>query len=108
MTKADFVAREKAYWNGATPIGYVFAFGAIMGLVVGAIIVYQILFADVSEHLQRVRDAAGDRLPQPLRVRHRAAAGRDPRACSASCPAWPRRVLLYALGGAARPACRCT
>ncbi len=51
MTKVDFVAREKDYWNRATPIGYVFAFGAIMGLVVGAIIVYQILFADVSEHL---------------------------------------------------------
>jgi putative ABC transport system permease protein len=51
MTKADFIARERAYWNGATPIGYVFAFGAIMGLVVGAIVVYQILFADVSEHL---------------------------------------------------------
>ena len=51
MTKVDFVAREKAYWNRATPIGYVFAFGAIMGFVVGAIIVYQILFADVSEHL---------------------------------------------------------
>jgi putative ABC transport system permease protein len=52
MTKADFAARERAYWNGATPIGYVFAFGAIMGLVVGAIVVYQILFADVSEHLR--------------------------------------------------------
>ena len=51
MTKADFVAREKNYWNAATPIGYIFAFGAIMGFVVGAIIVYQILFADVSEHL---------------------------------------------------------
>jgi putative ABC transport system permease protein len=52
MTKKDFVARETAYWNSATPIGYVFAFGAIMGIVVGAIIVYQILFADVSEHLR--------------------------------------------------------
>lgn len=51
MTKADFVQRETDYWNAATPIGYVFAFGAIMGFVVGAIIVYQILFADVSEHL---------------------------------------------------------
>jgi len=51
MTKADFVKREKNYWNAATPIGYIFAFGAIMGFVVGAIIVYQILFADVSEHL---------------------------------------------------------
>jgi len=52
LTKADFVARERAYWASATPIGYVFAFGAIMGLVVGAIIVYQILFADVAEHLR--------------------------------------------------------
>ena len=51
LTKADFVEREKAYWNSATPIGYVFAFGAIMGFVVGTIIVYQILFADVSDHL---------------------------------------------------------
>jgi putative ABC transport system permease protein len=51
LTKADFVRREKAYWNSATPIGYVFAFGAIMGFVVGTIIVYQILFADVSDHL---------------------------------------------------------
>jgi putative ABC transport system permease protein len=51
MTKVDFVQRETNYWNTATPIGYIFAFGAIMGFVVGAIIVYQILFADVSEHL---------------------------------------------------------
>jgi len=51
MTKQQFVQREKDYWNSATPIGYIFAFGAIMGFVVGAIIVYQILFADVSEHL---------------------------------------------------------
>jgi len=51
MTKSDFIKRETDYWNSATPIGYIFAFGAIMGFVVGAIIVYQILFADVSEHL---------------------------------------------------------
>lgn len=51
MTRQQFVQREKDYWNSATPIGYIFTFGAIMGFVVGAIIVYQILFADVSEHL---------------------------------------------------------
>lgn len=51
MTKAEFIKREVKYWNSATPIGYIFAFGAIMGFLVGAIIVYQILFADVSEHL---------------------------------------------------------
>lgn len=51
MSKQDFVDREVKYWNSATPIGYVFAFGAIMGFIVGAIIVYQVLFTDVSEHL---------------------------------------------------------
>jgi DevC protein len=51
LTRADFVAREIAYWNAATPIGFVFTFGAIIGLVVGTVIVYQILFSDVSDHL---------------------------------------------------------
>ncbi|HZO09709.1 MAG TPA: ABC transporter permease DevC [Myxococcota bacterium] len=52
LTRPDFIARELAYWNAATPIGYVFAFGTVMGFFVGAIIVYQILFADVSDHLR--------------------------------------------------------
>jgi len=52
MTKDEFVQREVEYWNSATPIGYIFAFGAIMGFLVGAIIVYQILFADVTDHLR--------------------------------------------------------
>ncbi len=51
LTKAQFVDRERAYWGATTPIGYVFAFGAIVGFIVGGIIVYQILYADVSEHL---------------------------------------------------------
>jgi putative ABC transport system permease protein len=63
MTKAEFVQREKDYWNGATPIGYIFAFGAIMGFVVGAIIVYQILFADVSEHLNEYATLRALRYP---------------------------------------------
>jgi len=52
LTRADFIAREKDYWDANTPIGYVFLFGVIMGLAVGGVIVYQILFSDVSEHLQ--------------------------------------------------------
>ncbi len=51
LTRAGFIAREVAYWDRTTPIGYVFAFGAVIGVVVGTIIVYQILFADVSDHL---------------------------------------------------------
>ncbi|MDJ0849405.1 MAG: ABC transporter permease DevC [Myxococcota bacterium] len=51
LTRRAFVQREVDYWSSATPIGYIFSFGAIIGLTVGAIIVYQILFADVSDHL---------------------------------------------------------
>ena len=32
LTRADFIAREKDYWDANTPIGYVFLFGVIMGL----------------------------------------------------------------------------
>lgn len=51
LTKAEFARRERHYWDKTTPIGYVFSFGVIIGFVVGSIIVYQILFADVSDHL---------------------------------------------------------
>ena len=50
LTRQEFIERELNYWRTTTPIGYVFGFGAIMGLIVGCVIVYQILFADVSEH----------------------------------------------------------
>jgi putative ABC transport system permease protein len=52
LTKQELIDREVAYWATATPIGFVFAFGVVMGLVVGMIIVYQILFADISDHLK--------------------------------------------------------
>ena len=51
LTRADWIAREKSYWLSTTPIGAVFSFGVVVGLAVGAIIVYQILFSDVSDHL---------------------------------------------------------
>lgn len=51
LTRPEFIDREVRYWGSTTPIGYVFGFGAVMGLIVGGVIVYQILFADVSEHL---------------------------------------------------------
>ncbi len=46
-----FVAREKNFWANSTPIGKIFLIGTIMGLVVGAIICYQIQFTDISEHM---------------------------------------------------------
>jgi len=52
LTRQEFKDVEVQYWNKTTPIGYIFAFGAVMGLIVGLIIVYQILFADVQDHLK--------------------------------------------------------
>jgi putative ABC transport system permease protein len=52
LTRQEFMDLEIRYWNKTTPIGYIFAFGAVMGLIVGLIIVYQILFADVQDHLK--------------------------------------------------------
>lgn len=51
LTKQGYIDKELAYWRTSTPIGFVFAFGVVMGLFVGTIIVYQILFTDVSDHL---------------------------------------------------------
>jgi putative ABC transport system permease protein len=52
LTRAQWAEREVGFWSSTTPTGFVFGFGAIMGLVVGSVIVYQILFADVSQHLR--------------------------------------------------------
>lgn len=48
----QLVAHERQYWETATPIGFIFAFGSIMGLIVGMVIVYQILFSDIANHLR--------------------------------------------------------
>jgi len=51
LTKPEFIEAEKNYWRTHTPIGFLFRFGLIMGFIVGTVIVYQILFTDVSDHL---------------------------------------------------------
>lgn len=51
LTKQEYIDDEKAYWNNITPIGYIFNFGVIMGLFVGFVIVYQVLFNDINSHL---------------------------------------------------------
>ncbi|WP_237216768.1 ABC transporter permease DevC [Falsiroseomonas oryziterrae] len=52
LTQAELNAHERGYWENATPIGFIFTFGSLMGLVVGMVIVYQILFSDVASHLK--------------------------------------------------------
>jgi putative ABC transport system permease protein len=50
-TKNGFEEMEKDYWRSSTAIGFIFTLGAGMGFVVGCVIVYQILYSDVSDHL---------------------------------------------------------
>ncbi len=51
LTKQEFIDFEKVYWQRNTPIGFIFSLGTMMGFIVGVIIVYQILYTDVADHL---------------------------------------------------------
>ncbi|MBC1220056.1 FtsX-like permease family protein [Nostoc sp. UCD121] len=51
ITRKDFIALEKAYWSLRTPIGFVFNLMVLMGFIVGVIVVYQILYSNISSHL---------------------------------------------------------
>lgn len=47
----EFLEQERQYWLRTSPIGFVFTAGLLIGLVVGSVVVYQILYTDVSNHL---------------------------------------------------------
>ncbi len=70
LTKQGFEDFEKEYWRSSTAIGFIFTLGAAMGFVVGCVIVYQILYSDVSDHLPEYATlmAMGYRLPSLLGV----------------------------------------
>jgi putative ABC transport system permease protein len=51
FSKEEFADFEKKYWQESTSIGFIFTLGAAMGFIVGIVIVYQILYTDVTDHL---------------------------------------------------------
>ncbi|MEA5565001.1 ABC transporter permease DevC [Anabaena sp. UHCC 0399] len=51
ITRKEFVALEKSYWTLRTPIGFVFNLMVGMSFIVGIIVVYQILYSNISNHL---------------------------------------------------------
>jgi putative ABC transport system permease protein len=70
LTKQGFINFEQDYWRTSTSIGFIFTLGAAMGFVVGCVIVYQVLYSDVSDHLPEYATlmAMGYRLPDLLGV----------------------------------------
>ena len=51
LTRQEYMDREVHYWDTSMSIGIVFGFGVLVGFGVGAVVVAQILFSDVTDHL---------------------------------------------------------
>ncbi|MCC5646118.1 ABC transporter permease DevC [Nostoc sp. CHAB 5824] len=51
LTPEEFAKVERTYWEAGTGIGFIFGLGTGVGFIVGIVIVYQILYSDVSDHL---------------------------------------------------------
>jgi putative ABC transport system permease protein len=49
-TKAELIEREQQF-HATQPEGIILKFGTVVGFVVGVIILYQVLYSDVSDHL---------------------------------------------------------
>lgn len=48
----EAVAKDQAFQTTQRPIGIVFGFGIVIGVLVGMVIVYQVLATDVADHLR--------------------------------------------------------
>jgi putative ABC transport system permease protein len=51
-TKPEIIRKESQYWIQATSIGFIFGLGVLVSFVVGTVIVYQILYTDIRDHLR--------------------------------------------------------
>lgn len=51
-TVSEATARDQSYQTTQKPVGVVFGFGVVIGVIVGLIIVYQVLSTDVADHLR--------------------------------------------------------
>jgi putative ABC transport system permease protein len=51
-TRTEMATQTENYWEKRTSIGFILGLGAIVGVVVGVVIVSQILYASVSDHLR--------------------------------------------------------
>ena len=52
LTREQMIVREKSFWQKNAPLGYIFMVGATMGFVVGVVICYQIVYADIADHMR--------------------------------------------------------
>jgi putative ABC transport system permease protein len=53
LTRPQMIARERDYWIGTTSTGFIFGMGVAVSCIVGVVIVYQILYTDISAHMKQ-------------------------------------------------------
>ncbi len=52
LTKTEVILKDTTYWLENTAIGFIFTLGVIVSFIVGIVIVYQILYTDIRDHLR--------------------------------------------------------
>jgi putative ABC transport system permease protein len=52
LTREEVTEKNQTFWQKRTGIGFVLGLGALVGIVVGVVIVGQILYSSVSDHLK--------------------------------------------------------
>ena len=70
LTRAEFLNVESGYWADETSLGPVFGSGLVLGFVVGMVILYQVMFTDIANHMREyaTMKALGFTFPQLVRV----------------------------------------
>lgn len=51
-TRAEMSALNQTYWQQRSGIGFVLGLGAVVGIIVGVVVVGQILYSSISEHIK--------------------------------------------------------
>jgi putative ABC transport system permease protein len=52
LTQAELTDLTQTYWRNSTGVGYILGLGAAVGIVVGTVVVGQILYSSVTDHLK--------------------------------------------------------
>lgn len=52
MTRREMIQNDLQFWLQNTAIGFIFTLGVIVSFIVGTVIVYQILYTDIRDHMK--------------------------------------------------------
>lgn len=52
FTQTELIELTQNYWQQSTGVGYILGLGAVVGIVVGTVVVGQILYSSVTDHLK--------------------------------------------------------